>query len=165
MLPNRTARIPLMTRDRLRDVSTARVALEGLTTERAASMLSMAEVGRLQALDRQMKRVAKDADARTYLQLNQEFHFLIYEAAKSPVLLSLIERLWLQAGPFIAQTFTREGVNAGLEKHAIVVDALKSRDAAAARRAIESDIREAADLLLASHNFPDSVLTNAGEGH
>jgi DNA-binding GntR family transcriptional regulator len=99
-----------------------------------------------------MSDVAVHADAAMYLRKNQEFHFTIYSAAKSGVLMSLIESLWLQAGPFIAQTFTRDGVKGGLEKHALAVEAFRRGDAKAAMTAIERDIGEAADWLLG--NFP-----------
>ena len=37
----------------------------------------------------------------TPFRANKEFHFTIYRAAEMPVLLEIIENMWLRIGPFL----------------------------------------------------------------
>ncbi|XOT98787.1 FCD domain-containing protein, partial [Alcaligenes pakistanensis] len=38
------------------------------------------------------------------LEKNRIFHFTIYAAAQSPVMLAMIESLWLQSGAYLRET-------------------------------------------------------------
>jgi DNA-binding GntR family transcriptional regulator len=81
---------------------------------------------------------------------NRAFHFAIYRRSGSAVLLPIIESLWLQFGPYLrvaSERFDgREG--RGTNFHVEIVAALARGDAEAARRALESDIGRAFDLVM-----------------
>jgi DNA-binding GntR family transcriptional regulator len=98
------------------------------------------------------------------LAKNQEFHFTLYEAANSEVLLPLIEPLWLMAGPIMYFSLISPDMPWDASAHNDVLDALKARDAAAARRAIERDIRNTATYLLKSSVFQGASGPLAGLG-
>ncbi len=95
---------------------------------------------------------AKDGDISKYLIMNKEFKFAIYEAASNATLLFLIEILWLQVGPFLTRYADQfEGGLSGIleiDHHEEAVAALERGDGAAARAAIEQDIRDGAAYLL-----------------
>ncbi len=80
---------------------------------------------------------------------NREFHFTLYRLSGSAVLLPIIESLWLQFGPYIrrsAEFFDgREG--RGAKHHTEALRALKRRDPAKVRHAIERDIQRAFEIL------------------
>ena len=67
-----------------------------------------------------------------------------------PVLADLIERLWLQVGPFMHYYVRDISAQADTDEYAVIVDALKSGDGPAARAAMERDVR-AGWLFLAEH--------------
>jgi DNA-binding GntR family transcriptional regulator len=70
---------------------------------------------------------------------------LIYERARSPILLRIIQDLWTQVGPFLNGLFEDAGylrrANVG---HRKILAAIKRGDTAAVRRSIVWDISEAA---------------------
>ena len=100
-----------------------RAALESLAAELAAQRITecqLAEIERVNGLIGQLD----DGDGR-YGSLNREFHFAIYQAASSPVLLSLMRMLWqaLPDGPKVDRT--HQGSAA---EHAAIIDALRDGD-------------------------------------
>lgn len=141
-LPNRSARVPVWDRSRLDDLHKARIAIEGLTAEMAAARATPADSARLTAI----LEAEIDADDASRVEAsvaqNREFHFTLYRLSGSAVLLPIIESLWLQFGPYIrrsAEFFdARDG--RGAKHHLEAMRALKQRDPAKVRRAIERDI-------------------------
>lgn len=146
---NRSARVPEWDRARLDDLRKARLAIEGLAAEMAAARATGADVSRLaRILDAE---IAADDAARVEASVaqNREFHFTLYRLSGSAVLLPIIESLWLQFGPYIrrcAEFFDgREG--RGARHHVEALRALKQRDPAKVRRAIERDIERVFAIL------------------
>ena len=77
------------------------MSLEGLAAERAAARMTRKELERVARLGAAMRRdAAPRHDVSAFLAANREFHFAIYEAARSPLLLSMIKSLWLRVAPF-----------------------------------------------------------------
>jgi DNA-binding GntR family transcriptional regulator len=107
-----------------------RAALESLGASLAARKIDASGLARLRDLNDQM-RALPDHDPR-YAELNREFHFAIYEYARSPLLLSLMRLLWasLNGGPRVTRTHAESA-----RQHGEIIDALCDRDApgAAAR--------------------------------
>jgi DNA-binding GntR family transcriptional regulator len=143
--------VPEWDRGPLDDLRKARLAIEGLTAELAASRATGADVARLaRILDAE---IAADDAARVEASVaqNREFHFTLYRLSGSAVLLPIIESLWLQFGPYIrrsAEFFDgREG--RGAKHHVEALRALKQRDSAMVRRAIERDIERVFEILSA----------------
>jgi DNA-binding GntR family transcriptional regulator len=148
-LPNRSTRVPVWDRARLDDLHKARIAIEGLTAEMAAARATSADVKNLaRILDAE---IAADDEARVEASVaqNREFHFTLYRLSGSAVLMPIIESLWLQFGPYIrrsAEFFDgREG--RGAKHHTEALRALKQRDPAKVRRAIERDIERVFAIL------------------
>jgi DNA-binding GntR family transcriptional regulator len=141
---NRTIAVPLMTRRGYLAICEVRQALEGLAAERAAGRLSPAEIDRLDALTRGMAEAARVNDPHRYLVLNSDFHQTIYRAAHNPVLLDLIEKLWVQAGPCFNVLFHAVGVPMRtIGPHEAMIAALRAGDGVATRIALLRDIGEA----------------------
>lgn len=155
ILPNRSIIVPRMTREKLEDLRRVRVEVEGMAAELAAAHITTEELDRLAALLEEMCTNAKIGSTPGYLRQNQDFHFTIYAAARSSVLLPIIESLWLQIGPFLTLIHgDREVAEIFAEKHhTAALTALRAGDGAGARAAIASDISEAADYLLKLADF------------
>lgn len=153
MLPNRTVCVPRMTQVRFEELSKVRQALEGMATEMACRRTTPQLVKRLEKVNADLLRAIKERDILGCLACNQEFHFTLYEAANSEVLLPLIEPLWLQAGPIMYFSLISPDMPWDASAHSDVLEALSNKDPAAARRAIERDIRNTAFYLLKSSIF------------
>ncbi|MET0235632.1 MAG: GntR family transcriptional regulator [Kibdelosporangium sp.] len=107
-----------------------RAALESLGAELAAPKVDEAGLARLTELNDRMRDLAEDDPA--YPELNREFHFSLYEYAHSPLLLSLMRLLWqaLHGGPRVARSHAES-----IKQHEQIIDALRRRDAEAAKKA------------------------------
>lgn len=152
-LPNRTVRVPVITRDKLEDLARARVLIEGEVTARAMDRLGPADFARLRELTHQCEAaftVRSAENIRRATELNHAFHDHIYKSAGSPVLQPMIESLWLQSGPYVhAAAFLHDETSdpAGTHHHWELIKALERRDAAGAREALTRDITRAFSLL------------------
>ncbi len=93
------------------------------------------------------------------------FHFTLYRAAGKPVVLPLIEMLWLQAGPFLALSLTMPGVRWTARHHQAVLSALRASLGPSARRAIEADIEDTSVQLLKKAIFEDAADAAPLENH
>lgn len=155
MLPNRSVALPVLTRARFRELTRIRTSLEGLAAEEAAARIDRGIIEAMARINERMER--KGAPRQTdYLVLNREFHFTLYRSAGLPTLLSIIESLWLQAGPLlnIQQRVYSESNRTVQAHHRVLLKALRQGDGAAARAAVVSDIEEAAAII--DERLPDS---------
>jgi DNA-binding GntR family transcriptional regulator len=155
MLPNRSVIVPRMTRARFEELSRARQALEGLAAEAACAHMTPEILARLSTINHALKRCVTARDHHGALAGNMSFHFTLYEAGRTEVILPLIETLWLQAGPFMALAVTIPGVRWAARHHQAAMAMLRDRDAAAVRRAIELDIEDSMQELLRKASFDD----------
>jgi DNA-binding GntR family transcriptional regulator len=146
--PNCGVAVPRLSRAEFDDVLQVRLLVEGEAAERGTLRLSDAECERLVALSESMRVAVAAADAKGYLDANEDFHRTLYGAAGSPTLMSLIETVWLKVGPISNQLFDEPAAVPLLnDAHEDAVAALLRRDGAAVRRAIERDLFVAGQTL------------------
>ena len=147
-VPHAGMQVPKLSLVEFDDVLQTRLLLEGEAAERGAHRLDAAGVAELLALEQQMREALKVSDAKGYLDANELFHLRLYQAAASPTLLSLIETVWLKVGPLSNRLFEVEAsLRVINDAHADAVLALRQRDSAGVRRAIEKDLFVAAQFL------------------
>jgi DNA-binding GntR family transcriptional regulator len=151
MLPNRSVVVPELTRDAFVELTEIRAALEGLCAELATPLIKAAAIKRLHALFKDLQKAIDARDIRSYVALNQQLHFTIYDHAGAPRLLSMIQALWSQVGPFLTNLFDcSDYIGQANDQHRRIITAIETGDAAATRLAVVSDIRSAARSLNAS---------------
>jgi len=152
-LPSRSVRVPLITRDRLDDLASARRLVEGELTALAVPNLTAADLGALRALTVACERAFAGPSpdkAQATSELNHAFHFRIYAAAGSAVLIPVVESLWLQSGPYVraaARIHEEDGHVHAVHHHWALIAALERRDRAAAVAALTADITNSFDLI------------------
>ncbi len=147
VVAGRSVGIPPLTAERLEDLRRVRLEVEGTAIEWAATRLSRQDLDDLAPLIAQMEAAKIDRDRERYVPANREFHFRIYRAAASDALLSIIESLWLQIGPYFNLLKTTDNWRTANIEHMAMHEALTRQDGAAARRALERDIDGAAIAL------------------
>jgi DNA-binding GntR family transcriptional regulator len=139
---NRAVRVPTMRQ------AAAEAALT--RTDADLSAMRLAEAG-----FREQGEQAQP-DVGLAVRFNKEFHFAVYGAAHSPLLVNIIRGLWLKAGPII-NLDSRENPNriatGGLKRHIVILEAIERGDAEAARAALAADINVTADVILARSTF------------
>jgi DNA-binding GntR family transcriptional regulator len=149
VVSGRSVGIPTLTHARLADLQRVRCEVEGLAVAWAAERVTEPELRQLAELVDRMQLAAGARDGGRYVPANRQFHFTIYRAAGSPVLLSIIESLWLRIGPHFHILRASDNWNAANSAHRAMLKALTRRDATAAANALRRDIDEAAATLRA----------------
>jgi DNA-binding GntR family transcriptional regulator len=150
ILPNRTTRVPLLSAQRFEELADVRAELEGHAAARAAERMTAPEVAVITNANEEMSRAIDRGDFAAVNVMNERLHFAVYRAAKSEVLLSVIEGLWQQSGPYLASLIrhlldvSETPSNFALLHHYELLAALGKGDAAAARKAMTADILESA---------------------
>lgn len=152
--PNRAVRVRLMTAAQFRDLTQARIFIEGHAAAAAAKSRNdndLKSIARAEAAMRCESRAAKPNLPRA-VEHNKSFHFAVYEAAHSATLLDIIRALWLKAGPVINLDLRanpeRLAKGDAVRFHAKVLAAVKAGDEAGAREGVAGDIRNAAEVIL-----------------
>lgn len=144
---NGTAYVPLITRELLIEIYELRAMLEGLAAEYAAKSITAEELASLDAL--WIKLTAKNIDAEQRHRMSEEFQFIIYSAARRPVLLDLIQSVWLRSGLVLSLMAKSRPKNFSVESYREkVLVALKRGDAKRAHDATRIAIEATRDMLL-----------------
>ncbi|WP_068828863.1 GntR family transcriptional regulator [Pseudomonas sp. BMS12] len=147
--PQRSVRVPAMTRERYQNIFQVRLGLEGLAVELATPNLKAADLAELRDCVARMDVAIEQRDVQAYLDANSQFHLQLYGACGNPVLLRSIESLWLQIGPFFNRLFTGADLSLRLNDfHEEAFAAIEAGDAKAARQAMEQDLLYFARFLL-----------------
>lgn len=139
--------VPALTRDRFDELMQARRQLEPLCAVRALSFVTPDRIARMEACDRRMNQSYVTGDAGAYMRENYQFHFTLYRAGPSEVLVPLLESVWMQFGPFMRSVFSMEEKSGIVDKHRMTLEAIARGDAEALGLAIQADISDAAHLL------------------
>jgi len=153
--PNRSVRVPTMTADQFREITAIRLQIEGYAVEQAALRVTPSLVRSLRKLNAALsKAMARGDTGRSdIVRLNKDLHFSIYETAAMPMLIKIIETLWLRIGPVLNYDLRagseRTDKRIAVAHHARMIDALAAKDADAARDALKSDIESAFQHILA----------------
>ena len=161
MRPNRSVRVPLMTRAKIKELCDIRMALEGLATERAAEHVTPAKLRELQQVALEIVAARERGDVATDRSKIREFHFTLYRISGQSTLVRMIEALWLQTGPYMNLLFPNYVRGRRGEGRRRLIRALQERNGPAARREIEADIREALGYIADMAN-QDGVIAPAG---
>lgn len=143
--PRRTPMVPRVTATTFQQILDVRVVLEGAAVGMAAVLATEEELGVMEIRHRDMWAAYGARRFREYLSMHREFHFMLYNAARNPLLTETIENLWLRCAPVLAFVAPRERKS---DAHADVLAALRVRDAATAQRAIVTDIKRGGRFIL-----------------
>ena len=145
-LPNRSARVPRLTRRQVEQILELRQELEGRAAALAARNITLGQIEHLQALQQAMDKAFLSGETRAFTSLNMAFHFEIYQIADNPVLIPLIQMLWLRMAPLVASTVSLLSSKSafvrrvGTEHHERMLAAFQARDPVAAREAMSRDL-------------------------
>src|SRR5450631_730215 len=145
-LPNRSARVPTLNRRQVEQILELRQQLEGKAAALAARNITLVQIEHLRALQSGIEQSIEKGDSRTHTALNMAFHFEIYRIADNPVLIPLIQMLWLRMAPLVASTvllLTSKRVafrRVGCENHERLLAAFQARDPVGAEDAMHRDL-------------------------
>ena len=133
--------VPAMTLARYMEVRTIRLALEGLATSLAAQNSTASDIASLMEIQAVFEEVDHAGDPEQAFRYNRDFHFAVYRLSNMDMLVAHIESLWVSMGPMLT-VFFKEGEHkyVGAVEHQNVITALREKNAAKARAAMERDL-------------------------
>ncbi|MFN3937178.1 MAG: GntR family transcriptional regulator [Gemmobacter sp.] len=145
--PSRTLMVPPFDTRRMEDLKAARLALELLVLGQAMAAMTAGTLAELAAV---LDRPRQGPPGLPDLRANYDFHFTLYRASGSEVLLRLVEALWVQYGAYLNRIIAHPeaGRIAEHSHHRELLAALHAGDAAAARRALAADIERSFRVLV-----------------
>ncbi|MBD9475341.1 GntR family transcriptional regulator [Achromobacter sp. ACM01] len=150
MLPSRGLRVPKPGLTKFREIVRIRCCMEGFAAAEAAQIMTDATVARIQRYADEFDKLGhqRKIDTLKTIEANRNLHFTLYEAAGMPLLVTMIENIWLQIAPLFSLSMGSKDRKSesweSFSHHAALLDALKHRDGEAARAAIVADISDAA---------------------
>jgi DNA-binding GntR family transcriptional regulator len=146
-LTGRSMGIPRLSLDRLADLRRVRLNIEVLATQWAAQSMQAADLERLSAQCARLDWAVAKEDVKEYLRANRAFHFIVYNAARSPTLVGIIETLWLQISPYFNLLHGSGNYITANTRHQAILQALEARDGEAACEGLRADIDDAYGVL------------------
>ena len=141
MLDNRRIQVPRMTSTKLRALYELRIVLETHAATSALPYIQPLQIETLKQLDHAIDNAYETANLSQGNLANQAFHRYLYEANPFQVSIPLIERLWLQLGPFWRVTANLLSEHYKIDHHQEMIHALEKKNTFVLQRAIEADIR------------------------
>lgn len=158
---NRTAVIPPVTRELLEEMYDIRLLLECHAAELAAERATSRELSRLRSIGNRLAQREKDGQGgdAVHLDLSQEFFFAIYLAARQPLLVSLIDSLWLRSSAILSLLHRRQPADFTLaEGRAALLEALARRDPRDAHRAMTEVLVATREMVLRALSSDEDAL-------
>lgn len=147
--PAQSFRVPTMTVAQYTEISEIRKSVEGLAASKATLQITPDEISKLENLLSEYLAAKNARDQHLALTRNKEFRFCVYEAARMPTLLSVIETLWLRAGPGFNYLYPDDhSVYSEHHNYDGLLGALRDRQPDAARIAIENAIDDGAKRVI-----------------
>jgi DNA-binding GntR family transcriptional regulator len=144
---NGTPYVPVITRELLIEIYELRAMLEGLGAEHAAESITDEELAQLETL--WAKLTAKGIEKDQQHRITEEFQYAVYRAARRPVLLDLIQSVWMRSGLVLSLLSKSRPKGFSVESHREkLFAALKRRNAKKAGEATRAGIEATRDMLL-----------------
>lgn len=144
----RDVRVPILSASRYEEIRAIRVRLEGLAARECALKAKPADIDRLTTLNEMQEAANEAGQWSEAIRFNQQFHFAMAEIGQLEILLTTLQRLWLQMGPLIA-AYYQAGGGRQEDRHHEIILAVKASDPDAAERAIALDITSASSTICA----------------
>ena len=128
-IPNRGARVRVVSTEEAVAITEARMVLEALIARKAAERVTDDDVARLRAQVGRMRDAVEAGDLLTYSALIQQLHGMIRELADQPVATGLVDRLRAQLVRHQFRLSLRPGrPQVSLSGLTALVDAIADRD-------------------------------------
>lgn len=159
LIPHRGALVRGPTPREIREAYEVRAELEGLAAERAADWITEEQLRRLAEANRRFQDYASEASdmasedikhTRKWVEANDTFHEVIQEAARNDMLMQTIgglHRAFPRNLTGIALGRDPRLVKQNAAEHARILDAIESRDGAAARSAMTDHVRRSGEIV------------------
>jgi DNA-binding GntR family transcriptional regulator len=146
--------VPQLRAEACRELWRIRILLEAPCAELAAKNIDPRTIEALENAHQSMIEAKHKKKLRAALKYNFMFHFMLYQKADAPILLSLIQDIWARSASYVEFFHSKhvegrgETSAPGPHVHATIISALKAGDAGRVKNGIERDLVEIRDGIL-----------------
>jgi DNA-binding GntR family transcriptional regulator len=141
--------VPEMDRDGILELMRARSLLEPEAAARALPFLEEHHRDAMRCANDAMNQSLRDGDIVGYMANNHAFHFSLYRARPSTVIVAMIENIWVRFGPFMRLMYPSAVMATDLsDRHMDALIAVEAGDEAGLRAAITADVQDGLDWML-----------------
>ena len=135
-----TVVVPTLTHAQLQEIRSIRLDLEGRAAATAAIRAAPADIDILEAIHADIARCHERKSFHEAVDFNTRFHLTLCRIARLPILLDIIENLWVRCGPILSHLYDSGLPDLEPHPHVRVIAALRDGDGEGARHAIRWDI-------------------------
>jgi DNA-binding GntR family transcriptional regulator len=147
-IPNRGARVRVVTTEEAVAITECRMALEALCAAKAAERVTDEEAAQLRELAEELKRSVAEGNPLKYSGLNRELHRLVGVISGQAVAVGLLERLHAQLVRHQFQLALRPGrPEVSLPEHLAIAHAVAGRRPVDADRAVRAHLASVIEAL------------------
>lgn len=140
----------------LEEIYDLRALLEPYAAAKATTRLTASELEELERLVQDMAQAAAAQDRERYVQLNEDFHTILYEASKERRLVRMIKSLWSGQPPLTPITVPGQ-LDRSPQEHQELLGALKEGNVGAVEDILRMHIQNAGQALKAHLQQADRV--------
>jgi DNA-binding GntR family transcriptional regulator len=153
-IPNRGARVRIVSTDEAVAITECRMALEALCAAKAAERITDDEAAQLRELAENLKRSVAEGSWLKYSELNRELHRRVGMISGQTVAVGLLERLHAQLVRHQFQLASRPGrPEVSLPEHLAIAEAVAGRRPQDADRAVRVHLGSVIEALRADNAF------------
>jgi DNA-binding GntR family transcriptional regulator len=127
----------------------ARTLLEPEAAARALPFITAEHLQAMTEANDAMNAALRQGDIVGYMSSNHAFHFGLYRACPSNVVVPMIESIWVRFGPFMRLMFPDAVNDLDLsDRHGDALKALEAGDEAGLRASIAADVQDGLDWMI-----------------
>jgi DNA-binding GntR family transcriptional regulator len=155
--PFRGTQVRRISTEDLLEIYPIRAALEGVAARAAAVRIDDATLAHLEELIGAMREAASRDDHRAEADADHAFHHAIVKASGNHMLEHVWQTMRLSITTCVTHSVTHRSLHEIAERHWVVLEALRARDADRAEAAIRRHIEEPGEWIRAAHEQERSV--------
>ena len=144
---NRRVCVPLLTPSHIDELIFMRKELDAELARLAAARCTVGDIDELEQIDLALDRAIERGDVRAYLELNHQFHTVIYGLADAPIMAEIAQGLWLRFGPSLRVVCGRVGTQNVPDRHKDAIAAMRRGDGEAVAIAIHADVVQGMEVV------------------
>lgn len=156
----RSVGVPQATEENLIDIRNVRLEVEPKAVEWSIKNSDDKFISELSEIYEKLIISEQKRDIQAFVKENYTFHFRLYEQSNSPVLMQIIDNLWLKVSPYLYHSKWIDRFKISNINHRRIIEAISAHDVPSAKKALIDDISHSYEDLISIlfHKKPTDIL-------
>ena len=159
-ISGRSVGVPQATEEKLIDIRNVRLEVEPKAVEWSIKNSNDKFISELSEIYEKLIISEQKRDIESFVKENYTFHFRLYEQSNSPVLMQIIDNLWLKVSPYLYHSKWIDRFKISNINHRRIIEAISAHDIPSAKKAVIDDISLSYEDLIniLFHKKPTDIL-------